>query len=432
MSTKAFDDWTAADKAGLLTRLQADGSLVRHRRLDDPPANLEPGLWAAVLEVERLPVITYPYEWSFEMLRQAALLTLDVSTTCLDAGFQLKDASAYNIAFARGRPLFLDIGSIEKGYGGLWIGYSQFVSHFLIPLLVTAHLKIPFQPLLRAHLEGVPLEVGARMFHGRQGLRPGIAFHVRYAARVTQRASRRSADDRKRLTRELKVPIEGVKGNIGRLRRLIEGLKGPTGTEWIDYERSNTYADDETRAKLGFVAAAARDNAGAVAWDVGANAGLFSTAMVDHFDSVVAIEPDPGAADLLHRRSLDHANLHPVVMDITDPSRDRGWRLQERASLSIRAPADFSTWLAVIHHLCLGRGYPLSEVMALIAETSPVAVVEFVDAEDDMAVELLASRNEVPHGYSRSVFQTALTDRFDVIEHLDLTPTRTLFLIRRR
>ena len=426
--------WAAADESGLLGRLTAAGALVDHWRLGDEEATaLAPG-WEAVIEAERLPVVTYPYEWSFEMLRAAALRTLDISIECLDAGFQLKDASAYNILFDGGEPRFIDIGSIEEGYDGLWIGYAQFVSHFLAPLLITSRLGIPFQPLLRAHLEGVPLEVAAAMFHGRQKLGRGVAFHIAYANRVTRRAAALPAARRRGIASEMRVPLAAAKANMTRMAKLIAGLDNPQGSTWADYEDDNSYSDDEAAAKHRFVTSAAAEHGRRVAWDVGANAGHYALALTGLVDTVVGIEPDPGAADRLHQRCRQHqgSGLHAVAMDITDPSPDRGWRLHERRALHHRARPDLALWLAVVHHLCLGRGYPVEEVLDLVAETSPVAVVEYVDPDDPMGQELLASRRATPHEFSRERFLDAVASRFEILADDRLKPTRHLYLLRRR
>ena len=429
LSKEGLQSWMAAEKAGLIAKLTNDGSLVDHRLLDEGVGS-DP--WAGVIEADRLPVITYPYEWSFEMLRQAALLTLGLSSECLRAGFQLKDASAYNIAFDRGRPVFIDVGSIEKGYSGLWIGYTQFVSHFLLPLLITSRLGIPFQPLLRTYLEGIPLEVGARMFRGSKSLGKGVGFHVRYANRVTRRSTKMTAGERKDIAKNVQVPVSAARANMDRMAKLIAGLDNPHGTEWADYEMSNSYSKSEADIKESFVLGCGGRFPGSVAWDVGANAGRFSIALLHNFDQVVSIEPDPGAADSLFRRANEHPGIHPVVMDITDPSPDRGWRLNERSRLAERARPDFTIWLAVIHHLCLGRGYPLDQVLDNIAELSPAAVVEFVDPEDEMSQELLASRPAIPHGYSRDLFDQAVSERFEIVDRQTIKPTRELLLLSAR
>ncbi len=424
---EGLQSWTAAEQAGLIPRLIENGSLVDHRLVGEAIAAES---WAGLIEATRIPVITYPYEWSFEMLRQAALLTLHVSSECLAEGFQLKDASAYNVAFDRGQPVFIDVGSIEHGYSGLWIGYSQFVSHFLLPLLITSRLGIPFQPLLRTYLEGIPLDVGARMFHGTKSLGKGVGFHVRYANRVTRRSTQKTVGERKDIAKNVQVPVSAARANVDRMTKLIAGLDNPLETEWGEYEVSNSYSETEAELKESFVAAAGERFGGEVAWDVGANAGRFSVALLRHFDQVVSIEPDPGAADLLFRRAAEHPGLHPVVMDITDPSPDRGWRLNERSRLTERAKPDFAIWLAVIHHLCLGRGYPLDQVLDHVAELTPAAVVEYVDPDDDMSQELLASRPTIPHGYSRELFDRQVSDRFEIVSRQTIKPTRELLLLK--
>ena len=67
----------------------------------------------AVIQPRRLDFISYPYEWSFSQLKDAALLTLELQSRALDAGMRLKDASAYNIQFDAGRPVLIDSLSFE-------------------------------------------------------------------------------------------------------------------------------------------------------------------------------------------------------------------------------------------------------------------------------------------------------------------------------
>ena len=241
-----------------------------------------------------------------------------------------------------------------------------------------------------------------------------------------------TAEERKDITRNVQVPVSAARANIDRMAKLIAGLDNPHATEWGDYEETNTYSAAEADTKESFIVAAGERFSGGVAWDVGANAGRFSVPLLDSFDQVVAIEPDPGAADSLFQRARNHPGIHPVVMDITDPSPDRGWRLSERARLTERAKPDFAVWLAVIHHLCLGRGFPLDQVLDHVAEVSPAAVVEFVDPDDAMSQELLASRHSTPHGYGRESFDRAVSERFEIVDRTAVKPTRELLLLSRR
>src|SRR5512144_3166685 len=81
---------------------------------------------AAVLRPERIGFISYPYEWSFGQLKDAALLTLEAQERALGRGFTLRDASAYNVQFAGGRPILIDTLSIEpRAEGSAWLAYRQ-------------------------------------------------------------------------------------------------------------------------------------------------------------------------------------------------------------------------------------------------------------------------------------------------------------------
>lgn len=430
LSDRGRDDWLAAADSGLVGDLVERGWLVEHRLLEDRPP-LPCGVPdAAVIEATRVPFISYPYEWTSGMLRDAALLTLDVSIECLERGFQLKDASAYNVAFDNGRPVFIDIGSIKRGYDNAWPGYSQFVSHFLAPLLIQAHAGIHPQALLRAHPEGIPLELASQLLRGRRALRKGVALHVRFAQRATRRSQRMGLEKRREMA-AMEVPLAATLANLRRMKKLIESLDLGAESEWGDYEDNNSYSDAAATAKSDFLTAAASRHQGRVAWDVGANAGHYAIALLPFFDVVVGVEPDPLAAERMYGRSRHHEGLQVAMMDITDPSPDRGWRNAERSTLRHRAAPDFSAWLAVVHHLCISHGYPVTEVLDLVGETSAASVVEFVDPADPKALELSASRSEIPHGYSREVFEAAARERFSIEDVTDLSGTRTLFALSR-
>src|SRR5918912_379965 len=83
--------------SGLYDELTREGLLVAHRAADRRLAATEDA--ACVIQPEVVPFISYPYEWCFGQLRDAALLTLDVQRRALRRGMSLKDASAYNVQF---------------------------------------------------------------------------------------------------------------------------------------------------------------------------------------------------------------------------------------------------------------------------------------------------------------------------------------------
>ena len=196
LSRSAARSHTAATDAGLIAKLVERGWLVDHWAATPPgtpPAGVPTDL---VLEARRVPVVSYPYEWSFSMLRDAALLTLDITEACLQAGFQMKDATAYNVVFDGSRPVMIDLTSIEEGFDGVWTAYGQFCDHFLAPLLLEAHLSVPFQPYVRGRLAGLPVTELARMLPGWRRFRRGVFSHVYLRSRIEGRTRNLATDDR--------------------------------------------------------------------------------------------------------------------------------------------------------------------------------------------------------------------------------------------
>jgi hypothetical protein len=416
---------------GLITELVRDGLLIENTRRDDLPP--PPG-WAAVVESRALPFVSYPYEWSFTMLKDAALLTLDLTARALERGASLKDASAYNVLFEGARPVFIDIASLASYEEGTpWLAYGQFCDQFLAPLMLEAYKRVPFQPLLRSSLAGLSITSQlAPLMSARDVLRPGVLTHVKLRALLDRRT--RTLDTASRRTlRGLAVPKSAVLRNIRGLRRIVAGLHSRAPSTWADYTGGASYGADLAERKARFVAAAGeRTGRGALAWDVGANTGRHARLLAGGFDCVVAMDGDAGAVDRLYRSvkgSPEERAVLPLVIDVMNPSPAQGWRGRERQSLLGRGRPDLALYLALIHHLCIGQGLPLAAFLDMVRETSRRAVVEFVTLEDPMSQAVLATKVEAPDGYAIPGFRALALERGAILAEEALSSTRTLFLL---
>ena len=152
LSAEGLGDWDALVESGLLVRLTEAGDIVATVPAEREALNvlqaLDPdGGWVAALRHERVPFVSYPYEWTFSMLKDAALLQLRVTREALAADLALKDSTPYNVQWQGARPTFIDVGSFERRAAGEpWLGYRQFCMLFLYPLLLEAYRGIPFSP----------------------------------------------------------------------------------------------------------------------------------------------------------------------------------------------------------------------------------------------------------------------------------------------
>lgn len=418
-------------RRGLIDALVRDGLLVENARSEDVAV---PEGWAAVVESRRVPFPSYPYEWSFGMLKDAALLTLALAERALRDDVVLKDASAYNVFFDGARPVFIDVSSLAPyEEGSPWIAYGQFCDHFLAPLMLEAYKGVPFQPFLRSSLEGLSVTGQlAPLLSGRDLLRPGVLKHVTLRALLDRRTQDLGTGARREV-RRIRLPKASVLHNIGRLRRLVAGLTSRCPSPWAGYDRANTYDAQLSERKAAFVAAACeRLGGGALAWDLGANTGRYSRVAARRYRHVVALDADPGAVDGLYRAlggTAEARVILPLVADVMNPSPAQGWRGREREALWGRPRPELALYLAFVHHVCLGRGVPLAGFVDLVRDTARFAVVEFVAPDDPMSQALLATKPVVHRGYGLDAFRAGVVGHGDILAEERLTPTRSLFLL---
>ena len=424
-------DWEAFTQSPLSRRLVDEGRL-----LPWAPVGLEARLdecACAVIRPEPLDFVSYPFEWTFGELRDAALLTLDVQLAALEADLTLKDASAYNVQFRGVRPVLIDHLSFERARPDApWIAYRQFCEHFLAPLSLMALRDVRFGTMLRDHPDGIPLDFAARLLPGRTRLRLGLGSHVHLHAR----AQRDHAGDGV-APAQVRLPKARLRALLQSLRSTVSGLRWePTGTEWADYaERDHaSYADGSGAGKAEVVGQMLLDAAGRVCWDLGANTGRYSRIAADLGYRVLAFDIDPGAAERHYRAlvSEGRSGVTPLVVDLADPSPSLGWAERERAGLLERANADVIVALALIHHLAIGRNVPLPMVVDLFARLAPEAVVEWVPRDDPMVGRLLASRVDIFDDYTETGFRAALGGRFDIVARVPVAgSSRVLYRLRR-
>jgi hypothetical protein len=414
------EDYDLYLSSGLHAKLVADGLVVDHEEVDLARVPTQ-GEAYRVLLPEQVPFISYPYEWAFGALKDAACLTLDIQMRALDHGLWLKDASAYNVQFVKGRPVFIDTLSFEAyPEGAPWVAYQQFCRHFLAPLALIAHTHIDLQKLLRVHIDGVPLDLASRLLPTRTRFKFGLLTHIHSHARAVMRHQHTESDAKAgaqidRMSARARVNKTSLRGLIDNLRSTVRNLEWrPAGTEWGDYYAATNYSDDAQRAKAALVEDYVGRAAPRSVWDLGANTGLFSRIAANAGINTVAFDIDPAAVEKNYRamRNAKEDHILPLLMDLTNPSTDLGWAGDERMSLATRGPADLVLALALIHHLAISNNVPLSLVAAYLRKLGRKLVIEFVPKSDSQVQRLLSSREDIFPDYTREGFEAAFAEHF--------------------
>jgi hypothetical protein len=429
LSARGLTDYEAFAASELFAKTQAEGSVVRTSKVDrDGPAILSHGdATAAVLEHERIPFITYPYEWCFGMLKDAAALQLDLLDRAITEQLSLKDATPYNVQWVGTKPVFVDVGSFERLRGNEpWVGYRQFCTLYLYPLMLTAYTGVSFQPFLRGSLEGIEPADAAALLPRKKG--------VTINARLLARLERRTSDDDSARDTNAKLAKAGFKpeiiqAQVRRLHKLVKGLEWKPGkSTWSEYDADNRgYDEPDLQAKAKFVEAAAERVKPTLAWDLGANDGYFARVIAPQAKTVIAMDFDHETVEKMYRQ-LDTTNVTPLVVDLCDPSPARGWALAERGPLPDRGRPDLTLSLALIHHLSITRNIPMRAILEWLKSLGGTHVIEMPHRDDAMVKRLLsAKRDDEAHpDYNREPFEQALNELFEVRNRLELS-SRTLY-----
>jgi ribosomal protein L11 methylase PrmA len=423
LSREGWEDWEAL----AATPLAIDDRIVATEQveLDDlPELTGEPA--AGALRHERIPFVSHPYEWPFSMLKDAALLQLGLGREALRHDLTLKDASAYNVQWRGAEPVFIDVGSFERlRPGEPWAGYRQFCMLHLYPLMLQAYRGVPYHAWLRGSIDGIePSEARALLPRFRRGVLAHVILHARLEARYAATGGREVKTELKRAG----FGKELLDANLRKLEKLVRRLEYTPGrTAWTEYGATNTYTSEEAEQKAGFVRAAAARRPGGLTWDLGCNDGTYSRVAAEHADYVVAIDADHATVDGLYRALDGRTDILPLVMSVTDPSPDLGWRGGERASLERRGTPDLVLALALVHHVVIAGNVPVAEFLDWLRSLDSALVIEFPDRDDPMVQRLLSGKTEAANpDYDGERFERALGERFRV-ERTERLGTRTLY-----
>ena len=436
LDADAAADYDELEAAPFFRDALTAGHVVGTSKLEEMPERLKSDGWVAALEHERVPVVTYPFEWTFSMLRDAALLQLDLTEQAIDAGFITKDATPYNVQFVGSRATFIDIGSFERiSPGEPWFGYRQFCEQFLNPLLLQSR-GIPMQPWLRGEPRGVTPAACRAALPWRTRARPSVFVHVGLHAWAERRYGGSSRDLRGEMRAAGFNPAI-VRAQIRRLRRVVRRLKWqPKESTWSEYADRGHYTERDLDAKDDFVRRVAAQRHRSKVLDIGANDGRFTETALASADYAVALDADPLVVDHLYRRLRERGDerIVPVTMDIASMSMPLGWRAKERPAFTTRVRPDLVLMLAVVHHLSITDMVPLDEVVALLADLDAEVVVEMPLPDDPMVKRLVrAKKAGVVDRYSVDVFESAARLSFEIVERETLpSGTRNLYHLRPR
>ena len=412
--------------SGLYDELVSQNLLVSHEEV-----TLSNVKAYKIIKPKYIEYVSYPYEWSFSMLKDAGLLTLNIQEKAIEYGMSLKDASSYNVQFdENAKPVFIDTLSFEQFEETSWKAYGQFCRHFLAPLLLMSFVDMRCQNLLKSYIDGIPLDLVGKMLPLKCKFNLSILMHIYWHSEKINQFEKTCNSD----LHKIKLSKSQHLALIDNLKSLISSLKFPMKTsEWGEYYDFTNYSEKSFLSKKDIVTAFIDKVNPKSLWDLGGNIGTFTRLASEKGIPSVVFDVDYVSVEknYLQIKKNKENNLLPLVLDLANPSPAIGWANEERKTFFERGNADMVLMLALIHHLYFSNNLSFDKVAEFVSKFAKTLVIEFVPKEDSQVKFLTLSKSENYDYYNIENFEIAFSKFFDIKEKFAVEESgRILYLMK--
>ena len=413
----------------LYQKLEEKNLIITHSEIENLDIDCD---YYKIIKPEKIPFISYPYEWSFSQLKDAALLTLRIQKAAMKYGMTLKDGSAFNIQFHNGHPIFIDTLSFEiYEEGQIWKPYKQFCQHFLAPLALISKKDVRLNLLSKTFIDGIPIDLAAKLLPKTTFGNFGLMAHIHAHAK-----SQKHYEDKDAKIKQKTLSKRSFEGLIESLKSSIEKMTwNENNTEWGDYYSDTNYTEKSFEEKKQFISLAIDQVKPKLVWDMGANTGVFSRLASTKGINTISYDIDPLAVEKNYLLSSQNSeqNILPLILDLTNPSSGIGWNHNERMSIIQRGPADMVFALALVHHLAISNNVPLNKLAEFFSQISKFLIIEFVPKSDSQVKRLLLTREDIFENYDEKNFEIEFSKFFKIINSKKILDSeRTIYIMENK
>jgi len=426
-----FKQYQALKDSKLFDKLMKNGLLIGHKEISSSESEI-------IIQPEQIPFITYPYEWSFNQYKEAALLTLKTQKYALEHDFSLKDATAFNVTFYKGKAVFIDTLSFDFYEDNMpWRAYKQFITHFLGPLVLCHFHGAQSLKLMSNFIDGIPIKMLSSMLPLKTKLNPLLFTNIHLLAKFDKKYNEDYKGEAKHSNLTKKAQINMLTS----LYDYIKKLKLKEDSEWGDYYNKTNYSDASFKMKANIIDGWVSNLKSKTIIDVGGNDGSFVRRINHDFDLALVCDIDNNAVDYNYKilKSNKETNILPFVLDVLNPSSAIGFSNNERQSFIERIKSfspDTTLALAVIHHLTLSGNVPFDMSANFFASFSKYLIIEFPKREDSWVQRLLNTKGEFKSHfdfYNIDNFSSSYLNYFDLIEQIPIDNSeRVMFFLKNK
>ncbi|MFD2915860.1 class I SAM-dependent methyltransferase [Psychroserpens luteus] len=422
-----FKPYKALKSSSFFKKLQNAGLLILHEELFASSEEI-------IIQPEQISFMNYPYEWSFNQYKEAALLTLKIQKFALENGFSLKDASAFNVTFYKGKMVFIDTLSFDfYKENSPWRAYKQFISHFFGPLLLAKYNGLESLKLMNSFIDGVPIKMVSSMLPLKTKLNPFLYSNIHLLAKFEEKHNEDYKGVSKESTLSKKAQLNIIKG----LYDFIKKMSLKTSSEWGNYYEKTNYANDAFDQKATIIDGWIKQLEAKTVIDVGGNDGTFVRKIKHELHEALVCDIDYNAVDANHNYVKTHKETYmlPFVFDVLNPSANIGFNNKERDSFLKRIKAyapDVTMALAVIHHTTLSGNIPFEMSAEFFSTFSKHLIIEFPKRNDSWVQRLLNTKGEFKTHfdfYNIDNFESSYSKYFSLVEKVAIDNSERVMYI---
>ena len=403
-----FKQYNHLMHSGLYDKLIAKNLLISHKEIEKTEDNI-------IIEVKKIPFISYPYEWCFEQIKDASLLTLEINKIALEYGMILKDASGFNVQFLNGRTIFIDTLSFDFYEEGTpWGAYGQFIRHFMGPILLMRHVDERLNCLLKNYIDGIPVDLTNNLLKARGGFttKQHITWHSKAIA---------THNNYSKEIKTFKIPKIKLIQMLDMMIRQINKLNRiECMSEWGNYYQHTNYDEIADSTKIKLVKKYLNNikfDIDDIIFDLGANDGKYSR-IAATYSQVVSFDIDNNCVNHNYYtvKKKNEKNILPLFLDVTNPTPDIGFGLVERAGINKRGSIKCVMALALIHHIAISNNVNFDDIARWFTKLGNYLIIEFAPKKDSQVTKLLKKRQDIYDWYTIDNFEKKFNKYFDIIK----------------
>ena len=404
-----FKQYNHLMNSGLYEKLVDNKLLIAHKEIERNNDYI-------IIEVEKIPFISYPYEWCFEQIKDASLLTLELNKIALEYGMILKDASGFNVQFFNGKPIFIDTLSFDFYEEGIpWGAYGQFVRHFMGPILLMGYVDERLNCLLKNYIDGIPVDLVNSLLKGRGGFT--AMQHIKWHSKAILNYS----DSDKKVNIQFISKLKLVQMIDMMIRQINKIKRNNITTEWGDYYQHTNYDDISDNVKIELVKKYLKEiklKKEDILFDIGANDGKYSRVASINGVNVISFDIDINCINNNYNtvKKNNETNILPLFLDVTNPTPEIGFGLLERKSINSRGNVKCVMALALIHHIAISNNVFFDDIALWFSKLGKYLIIEFVPKEDSQVQKLLKTRNDIFNWYKIDQFEKSMSKYFKIIK----------------